>query len=1280
MASTSSQSQSSSVSYLEPPPTSQRPHLLWDVFLSFRGADTRLNFISHLYKRLADLGIRTFKDVPELSTGEVIKKGLHQAIQESLIYVVVFSENYASSTWCLDELVEIYNNYKKMNRLVIGVYYKIEPSVVRRQTGSFAEPFEEYEIRFDDRKERVDKWRCTLEEVAGFSGQHVSAERDEADIITEIVDRIEIEIKPRTLEVAAFPTGLETRVKDITTLMSSDTEGVTIIGMYGMGGVGKTTLAKALYNQLLERRFRCCCFLADVREIAGRENGLVFLQQQFIDEFLRSKKQHTIHNVEEGTKFIRERFGSAKVMVLIDDINELKHYKNLVPGIFGPGSVVIVTTRDEELLLKIGVEGRYRLYINLMEDEDSLALFSHHAFGNAVPEHALKVLLKDILSLAGGLPLALVVFGAYLSTQSEGGWKGYIEKLQRIPDITIQQKLLISLNAIELEDPMLKKIFLDIACFFVGERKREVVPILETYYSYVDHKIDTLKKRCLLIINNRYELRMHHLVRDMGRELARNRCYDEPGKHSRLWVSKMIREVLKKKKGTEAIEGIIPSNFDYHKALEGVTFVTKTFKRMSVLRFLHLSSGNVSGNFEQAFENLRWLRWDHFPLKCLPSEFCPQELVFLALPSSKMRTFWELNMDSHVFEMLTTMDMSYSEDLVTTPDFTTLSSLKTLNLKGCTSLEEVHISIGCLPSLLSLNLSGCVNLRSLPDNICNIRALKRLDVGGCSSLEALPMDLGKIESLKELIAWGLTTVPKIPDSILNLSKLVEFNLSDKEYLETPSSSVQNSTLTGWDVFLSYCSADTPFTSHLYTALDYHEIRTYMGDSERSNGEVIALPQAFWKSNIFVVVLSENYASSYRCLDELGNIVSRKNLVLPVFYKIDASVVEDQTGGFREVFERLQINFGGNLGKVENWRLALKKVAKFSGYHISEDRSETDIINEIVDEILIEKRPEASSVAEYPVRLGYRVKGITTLLSSGTEGVVKFGIHGMAGVGKTTLAKALFEQLLREGSFEGSCFLTDVSEAWKTFKGPEILQQKLVNDVLKKDGEIKVHNVDQGTKLIRDGIISTKVLVVIDDLEDLNQYQSLVGPFVAGSVVIITTRDEEMLDEINVETKYRYMANVLDPAESLALFTQHAFDNGKLSRSLMVFCKDVLHLAGGLPFALQVFGSHLSSRSAGDWQDYIKNLQESPNSTIQQKLMISLDALALDDSVLKKVFLDIACFFLGSKMEEVLRIMGNRYHCLHDNICTLEKNCFLTINDRDELEMHQLLRDMARESV
>ncbi|KAL8090600.1 hypothetical protein AgCh_039882 [Apium graveolens] len=1232
MATTSSQTASSSVSYLNPPSDSHTPHLLWDVFLSFRGLDTRLNFISHLYKRLDDHGIRTFKDEPELATGEVIERALNQAIQESMIYVVVFSENYASSTWCLDELVEIYKTYTTKKRLVIGVYYKIKPSVVRWQNGSFKEHFDKYETRFADRKEKVANWRRTLKEVADFSGQHVPAGRDEADVINEIVDRIELEIKPRTLDVADHPVGLDTRVKQITALLTSDTEGVTKIGIYGMGGLGKTTLAKALYNQLLERRFKCSCFFAEVRETSGRENGLVSLQQQFIDEFLKSKKKVEIHNVEEGTKFIRERISPAKVMVLIDDIYDFKQYKSLVPGTFAPGSVVIVTTRDEEMLLKIEVERRYRFGINVLDDDESLELFTQHAFGNAIPDNSLMVMFKDILSLASGLPLALVVFGAYLSTQSEVGWKCYIEKLQRIPDSTIQQKLMISLDAIELEDPMLKNLFLDIACFFIGGKKKGVVQIMETYYSYVDHNIEILKKRCLLTINNRYELRMHDLLRDMGREVARNRFHDEPGKHSRLWEPKFICEVLKKKKGTEAIESIIPNNFNYHKALEGVSLVTKTFKKMSLLRFLYLSSGNVSGNFEETFENLRWLHWDHFPLRCLPSEFFPEKLVFLALPRSKMRTLWELNMDSHVFEMLTTLDMSYSQDLVTIPDFIKLSSLKILNLKGCKSLEEVHVSIECLTNLVSLNLSGCINLRSLPDNICNFRALKSLNVGGCSSLEALPMNLGNIESLTELNAWGLTTVLKIPNSIVRLSKLVELNLSDKEYLEIPSTSVSDSTPIGWDVFLSCCSADTQFTSQLYAALDRHDILTYKDDLELSTREVIAVPQAVWESKINVVVLSESYASSDRCLGELLKIVNVKKLIIPVFYKIEASVLKDQTRSSIKDFEL------GKMWKVDN-RLALGIVARISGYHLSEDRTKTDIIiDDIVDEILFQKKPEASSVSEYAVRLDYRVKGITTLLSNGAEGIIKFGIHGIGGVGKTTLAKALFDQLVREGSFEGSCFLTDVSEVWQTFKGPELLQEKLINDILKKEGkgEIEVHKVDQRIKLISAGIISTKVLVVIDNLEDLKQYQSLVGPYASGSVVIVTTRNEEMLEKIDVKTRYRYMLNVLDLAESLALFTQYAFENGKLNKTLMVLSKDILHQAGGLPLALKVFGSHLSSLDAFDWKSYINNLRKIPNCTIQQKLMISLDALALEDPVLKKVFLDIACFFLGSKMEEGAR--------------------------------------------
>lgn len=304
-------------------------------------------------------------------------------------------------------------------------------------------------------------------------------------------------------------------------------------------------------------------------------------------------------------------------------------------------------------------------------------------------------------------------------------------------------------------------------------------------------------------------------------------------------------------------------------------------------------------------------------------------IKFLLLPSFLQ--------DAHVFEKLTTLDMSYSQDLVTISDFTILSSLKILNLKGCTSLEEVHISIECLTNLVSLNLSGGVNLRSLPDNICNFKALKSLNVGGCSSLEALPMDLGNIESLTELNAWGLTTVSNIPNSILRLSKLVELNLSDKEYLETPLTYVSDSFPTGWDVFLSYCSADTQFTSQLYAALDRHEIRTYRADLDLSTGEATAVPQAIWESKIYVVVLSEKYVSSDRCLNELKKIVDVTRLVIPVFYKIDASIVEDQTGSLIEVFERLRIKFAGEMWKVDSWHRALGRVAKLSGYHLSENR-------------------------------------------------------------------------------------------------------------------------------------------------------------------------------------------------------------------------------------------------------------------------------------------------------------------------------------------------------
>ncbi|KAL2335664.1 hypothetical protein Fmac_016877 [Flemingia macrophylla] len=88
-------------------PRSSSDRWAFHVFLSFRGEDTRKTFTDHLYVALQQKGIQTFRDDEEIAKGEVISFQLPKAIEESLSYVVILSPNYASSTWCLNELQKI---------------------------------------------------------------------------------------------------------------------------------------------------------------------------------------------------------------------------------------------------------------------------------------------------------------------------------------------------------------------------------------------------------------------------------------------------------------------------------------------------------------------------------------------------------------------------------------------------------------------------------------------------------------------------------------------------------------------------------------------------------------------------------------------------------------------------------------------------------------------------------------------------------------------------------------------------------------------------------------------------------------------------------------------------------------------------------------------------------------------------------------------------------------------------------------------------------------------
>ncbi|XP_050114347.1 disease resistance protein Roq1-like isoform X2 [Malus sylvestris] len=337
---------------------------LWkyDVFLSFRGEDTRYGFTSHLHAALTARGYQVFIDEDDLPRGEEIKEKLFRAIEESRISVIIFSKMYGDSSWCLDELVKIMECRDKLGRHVLPIFYHADPSHVRKQDGDLAEAFQKHEkdIREekDDKKreakqERVNQWREALTKAANLSGHHLQSanNRREAEFIKKIINENICEWLTSTneLRVAKHIVGIDSRVQDIITYLSSGgSNDVLMVGIWGMGGLVKTTVAKAIYNQI-HPKFEFKSFLAGIRD-ATSKHDLVDLQKKLIFDILKKKPE--ISCVDEGIDLIKQQFRHRKILVIVDNIDKEEQLNAIVGSHdwFGPGSRIIITTRVERLL------------------------------------------------------------------------------------------------------------------------------------------------------------------------------------------------------------------------------------------------------------------------------------------------------------------------------------------------------------------------------------------------------------------------------------------------------------------------------------------------------------------------------------------------------------------------------------------------------------------------------------------------------------------------------------------------------------------------------------------------------------------------------------------------------------------------------------------------------------------------------------------------------------------------------------------------------------------
>ncbi|KAL1216025.1 Disease resistance protein RPV1 [Cardamine amara subsp. amara] len=516
-----------------------------------------------------------------------------------------------------------------------------------------------------------------------------------------------------------------------------------------MGGIGKTTLAKAAYNEFSDR-FDGTCFLENFGESSKDQ-----LQQKLLSHILRRDDLGS-NNLDHE---VRRRFLKKRVLVVIDDVKDFTHYNSIAidSSCFGPGSRIIITGRDQHLLDLCKTEKIYSP--ETLNSDDSLKLVRLHAFRTSEPSKELLQLSIKLAEYCGGLPLAMEVLGTLLFKEST------LESLKSVPNDNIQAKLQISFDAL---NEVQKDIFLDISCFFIGMDEDNVSCILDGCKFFAESGLKVLKNRCLITVRDN-KLMMHDLSRDMGRQIVRGTSWKDPEKWSRLWDPVDVIYVLGNYEGTNATEGLsLKAEVTPVDNLE-----VEAFSELKKLRLLQLSHVHLKGNYKLFPKGLQWLCWFKFPLDSVPTDLYLRKLVVMDMQHSNLKRLWDVQKQPQLLE-LKYLDLSHSIQLTDTPDFSLLPNLKKLLLINCESLVEVHNSIGTLHKLVLINLSGCTELGELSLELYSLKSLKTLILSGCSKLARLDDALGDLESLTTLKADN-TGITQIPSSTCQLKKIEELS-------------------------------------------------------------------------------------------------------------------------------------------------------------------------------------------------------------------------------------------------------------------------------------------------------------------------------------------------------------------------------------------------------------------------------------------------------------------------------------------------------------------------
>ncbi|GJY49255.1 Toll/interleukin-1 receptor domain-containing protein [Tanacetum coccineum] len=699
----------------------------YDVFISFRGEDTRKNFVDHLYHGLKDKGIYTYKDDVKIQKGKRISDDLFKSIEDSKFYIIVFSKNYASSSWCLEELVKIMECHKMHGHTAYPVFYDVEPTEVRKQSGDVREAFAKHE-----KEQAVVKWREALKEAADLAGWELKNTNDghEAKFIKKIVGEISLELRSINFGFDEKLVGMETRVKDVVSSLEIGIDEVRMIGIKGMGGAGKTTTARAVFDHLSN-------------DFEARSHWLEKCKYAF------GKRIHCHKIRKTSGKVVSYAAGLPLTVKVLGSFLCGKDRVEWVDAIERLEKIPLKETMEKLELSYTSLEDEYKeIFLDIAcilkgeRKEDAIRILESCGF---YARNGLKVLEQRSLITISPEYGELVL-----------GMHDHIEEMGK--------------NIVRREHPHEPNKHSRLWT------EEEIEDILANDMVHISNKLGTKATRCLKLDTLGENPRTWRPVMKGLRKMKKLQYLDVYLPYYDFSFFELFSWYYKPS---------LPNSLKYLKwEMYPFLYLPKTFQRDNLVG-LEMKGQLWRQGEKKVFENLKFLSLSHSNLTTFDFRITPNLKTLSLDRSSKLK---------ELFMPVTCQKLKYlfiNESKLRTFDLGLTPNLETLSLVVCTKLVKLKVPVAC-PNLKSLALTGS-RLRSLDlELIPNLESLNLqyskelveinapagclkkvvvLKLHSCVLLEKLPEDLGRLGCLKGLNIRD-TGISYLPQSIFGLKGLL----------------------------------------------------------------------------------------------------------------------------------------------------------------------------------------------------------------------------------------------------------------------------------------------------------------------------------------------------------------------------------------------------------------------------------------------------------------------------------------------------------------------------